>query len=236
MTTYQLDTILTQQEDLLKANVARCMQLLQAAQKSGQGIGVATGELTKAQRALAKFQADAAKETGGGRFTTLVEAVRWVIEQGYLVKERSAHDHIKAGVPRQKDGTWLQKQVEEYAQRTWENPSRTVEAVQDGDGGHKARLLKANADLMELKVLEKQGNLLDAAEEEARDAAVLLAIRRHLELFGPELLKAIINDLAGMVPDEIRTQMLQRLPEWNEGYQERVAEVFDQMAQAGGVA
>jgi hypothetical protein len=216
------------------------MQNLAAAQRGGSGIGAASTEMAKAQRALRAYQEQMAKDNSGGRFSTVLEAARWVMAHGFLVKERSACDHIKAGVPRQKDGTYLQAQVEEYAVRTWENPSRQMLEGGEEDSGHKARLLRANADLMELKVAEKKGALLDAAEEEARDAAILLGIRRHMEQGLPERIKAMVAELAGawregMTAEEFSAAAMVRLPEWIEADMDRLAEAFDKMAQAGGV-
>lgn len=228
-----LSAILDQQHDLLKATVATCMRNQQAALKSGTGIGAATDELRKAQKALAAYEADQARDSGG-RFATVIEASRWVMAQGYLVKERSACDHIKAGVAREKDGTYRQDKVEDYARRTWENPAQAVVESAAADD-YKGRLLKANAELMELKVKQQHGRLLDAAEEEARDAAVLLAIRRHLELGVVERVKGMIGDLSDILSEEQQAAAMVRLPEWIELEQERIAAAFDRLAVQGGV-
>lgn len=231
-----IDTLLEQQEALLKGAVARCMQNLAAAQRAGAGIGAASTELARAQRVLRDYQASQAREQAGGKFATVSEAVRYVIAQGYLVKERSAADHIKGNLARQADGSYLKAHVDDYALRTWDNPRQAAEtaASEEGDG-YKARLTKATAELAELKLAERKGNLLDAAEEEARDAAVLLGIRRHLEIGVPERIKGMIADLAGLLSEEQAALAMTRLPEWIEMEMERLAESFDQLAQAGGV-
>lgn len=236
-----VDAILGRQEALLKASVAKCMQNLAAAQRAGSGIGAASRELAQAQRALRDYQTRQAREQAGGTFATMVDAVHWVMAAGYLVKERSCADHLKANVARQDDGSLLKTKVEEYAERTWDNPSRQLQgACGDEDTSHKARLVKATADLAELKVKERMGSLLDAAEEEARDAAVLLGVRRHIEQGIPERVKRMVADLAlvwreGMTAEEFTAAAMVRLPEWTEMEMERLADAFDRLAQAGGV-
>lgn len=233
MTDAAVDKILDQREALYKQGVARCMQLLKEAQRAGVGIGAAAQELRKAERALQKFQEEQQAANAGGRFVTLQAAAEHVRELGFIVGQRSAENHIKAGVAREKDGTYLQAKVEEFAGRTWENPSRS--AADADDDSYKARLVKANAELMELKVAEKRGAVLDAAEEEARDAAVLLGIRRHLENGVPERIKRMIADLSAVMTEEQQALAMTRLPEWIELELERVADAFDLLAREGGV-
>lgn len=234
MTTEAVDKIIGQEEAVLKQGVARAMQLYVEAQRVGVGVGAAAQELTKAKRALERFEDRQKASDNGGRFATLQAAAEHVRELGFIVGQRSAENHIKAGVAREKDGTYLQTKVEEFAGRTWENPSRSA-AVDADDDSYKARLVKANAEMMELKLAERRGALLDAAEEEARDAAILLGIRRHLENGVPERIKRMIADLAVVMTEEQQALAMTRLPEWIELELERVADAFDLLAREGGV-
>lgn len=224
----KLDAILAQQEDLLKQAVARCM-----AKVNQEPTSANITDLRRAQKALAEYTRDQEAQASGGRFATAIEAARWIMAEGYLVKERSAIDHLKANVPRQKDGTWLQKHVDDYARRTWENPSRTAPPAPDLD--HKTRLVKAMADEKEIKVKQLHGNLLDAAEEEARDAAILLGIRRHLEVHVPDRAKALVAAVSQLLSDEQRGELTARLPEIIENDLNQIADIFDRLYQAGGV-
>lgn len=225
----KLDAILAQQESLLKQAVAKCMAKVNTEPTSAN-----LRDLKAAQKQLADFQRDQEQQTSGGRFSTVLEAARWIMAEGYLVKERSAHDHIKNNIPRQKDGTYLQKHIDDYARRTWENPGRL--AAEPDNTDHKARLVKAMADEREIKVKQLQSNLIDASEEEQRDAAVLLGIRRHLEVHVPDRAKALVAAVSQLLTDDQRGELTARLPEIIENDLDQIADIFDRLYQAGGIA
>lgn len=216
-----IDTILSQQEELLKQAVAKCMSRVNTDPNSAN-----LRDLRSAQKQLAEYQKNMQTETSGGRFTSTIEAARWIMAEGYLVKERSAQDHVKQNVARQKDGTYLQKHVEEYARRTWENPGQTQLQPEMDD---KARLIKAQADKLELGNEVTRGQYLLKSEEEARDARVLAAIKQAVENFGP----FIIQDLITIGKEQ--QHLDSAAPTLLARYSDQAADLFNRFAISGTI-
>lgn len=173
----------------------------------------------------------------GLRLASIPETLDYLTGQGYKVSRRTLYSHRAQGILKeQAGGGYLLYVVDAYARHHLERPGIAAPGGSAGAGAdHRARLVKAMAEERELKVSQLRGNLLNAAEEEARDAAVLLGIRRHMENSGAEIVKGIIADLAVVLTTEQQAAAMVRLPEWIEHYRDRLAAAFDQIAQAGGV-
>jgi hypothetical protein len=193
----KLDAILAQQEELLKQSVARCMAKVNAEPSSAN-----LRDLRAAQKQLAELQRQEEAKNDGGKFTTVIEAARWIMAEGFLVKERSAHDHIKNNVPRQKDGTWLQKHVEEYALRTWQNLRRgQFEAGGTGGADHKEEIAKETARKLRMKNDEEAGLLIrreDVQQVWIQSAAFL---KQDLSNFGPKHVDLTIERVIAYLRD-----------------------------------
>lgn len=188
----QIDAIIAQEEQVLKAAVAQALVAVNARRPG------ATADYQRAQKAFQAYQRRQAAEGDGGRFSTFIEAARWVMSQGYLVKERSAHDHLKRNIPRQKDGSLLLSQVEAYARRTWENPARPIVDTEESSD-HRSRLIKEQADKLALANEITRGLYLLKSEVEQRSAARLAFLKQDLANFGPFLVDRLLEQVAAFL-------------------------------------
>ena len=157
----------------------------------------------------------------------------WRGKQGGPVSERTVKYHIDLKtLVRGKEG-FGKKSVLNYAQANLTAPPESSAPVLDQDHGN--RLKKAMADERELKVAQLKSELLNAGEEAVRDAAILRGIMQQLEIAAPERAKRLISELAEFLTDEQRGLLTARLPELVEHDLERIADIFDRLAQDGGV-
>lgn len=159
---------------------------------------------------------------------TIADAHEWLTEQGFTVTERTVRNHIKSGMlpaqtSRNKKVTGIRLlDLARYAKIHLAKPD-----VAD-PSDHRARLLKQQADKIELENDIKRGKYIDRAEEEQRDAAVLAGFRKHLENAAPDRLNELISDLLKGIKDEkVRASIIAMQPEWLESDMNRLADIFD---------
>ena len=165
------------------------------------------------------------------RFETITAVLEYLRAEGYSPARRTLYAHRRNGVlPELPGGGFSKLAVDKYAAT---HLSR--DAAEENDLDHKSRLVRAQANMAELKVAMQRGELLDASAEEARDAAVLLAVRRHLEQGAADRIKMILQDMAVVLTNDQVATATTYLPEWIDNELERIAESFDLLAMAGGV-
>lgn len=192
-------------------------------------------EWNGAKAALEKFVQAQEESSAGVRFKNLSEVSRWLIRQGYKVQERTVRNHHKSGLfPIQPGGEFRQQDVEAYAKNRLDRPG-----YQDSSAignSHKDRLIKAQADEREFRTAQLQGRLIDAAEEEARDAKLWKAVRADIEQYAPALVNELVERIVACnPPDELRHRILAIVPELRDIYEDFIAEMFDRYAREGGI-
>lgn len=166
---------------------------------------------------------------------SVTTAYDYLVAQGFTLTRRTLQNHIKAGLlGANKDRSGKVKSIDHAALEKYATAHLERRAMQE-EVSHRMRKEKAEADIAEAKAHRMRGMYLDATEEEQRDAAVLLGIRRHLEISVPDRAKQIISGISSLLTDEQRGQLSARLPELIEQDKETIADIFDRLARAGGI-
>lgn len=192
-------------------------------------------EWNAAKSALEKFRQAKEETTAGARFKNLSEVSRWLIREGYKCQERTVRNHHKSGLfPIQPGGEFRQHDIEAYAKTHLDRPGYRDQAA--AGNSSKDRLIKAQAEEREFRTAQLKGRLIDAAEEEARDARLWKAVRADVEQYAP----AVINELVERIiacnpPEELRHRITAMIPELRDVYEDYIAEMFDRYAREGGV-
>lgn len=223
-------TIIDQEEQILTEAVARNLQAYQES---------ATVENQRNYLASKKALEDFRKrQTVEETLKNLEDISRWVVTEGYIVSPRTVRNHsTRPGFPhRQKDGTWLKCEIEAYADANWDNPSRrkaeTAPTVPDA----RDRLQIAMAEERELKNQKLRGELIDAAEEEIRDARLWGAVRADIENRAPNVINEMIERVLALdLSDVDKAEISALVPTLRTIYEDFIDEMFDRYAREGGI-
>lgn len=222
--------IIDQEEQILTEAVARNLQAYQES---------ATVEnqrnLQAAKKALDDFRK---QQITAETLKNLEDVARWVVTEGYIVSPRTVRNHsTRPGFPHmQKDGTWLKSEVEAYADANWENPSRRKQDTAPPVPDARNRLQEAMADERELKNQKLRGELIDAAEEEIRDARLWGAVRADIENRAPNVVNEMVERVLALdLPDSIKAEILALVPTLRTIYEDFIDEMFDRYAREGGI-
>lgn len=191
-------------------------------------------EWNAAKAAMEKFRRD--QESGGApRLKNLAEVSRWLIREGYKVQERTVRNHYKQHLfPAQPGGEFLLRDIEAYAQRHLDRPGHESQGIEPTS---KDRLTAAMAQERELRVKKLEGALLDAAEEEARDARLWRAVRYEVEQQAPSVINELMEQVLSLpeISEELRQRMVSLIPGLRVTYEENIADIFNRFAVDGGV-
>ena len=191
--------------------------------------GSTISAVEKARKALDDYTSAA---TCGEKFGTQTAALEYLQRTYQIEKSKLSKDCKEGKVPR-KDGLYHAKDLDFYAEAAHLRP-RTSAPILITDGSD--RLKSAMAEEREIRVSMLKGNLIDAAEEEARDSRLWFAVRTDIENRGPAVVNELINRIAAMgLPDDITERILALAPELRVTFEEDLAEIFDRYATAGGI-
>lgn len=229
--TERIDAILEQQEQALKLAVAKAMKAMNEAPTTAN-----VRAYQAASKALAGFQREQGQESAAERLPNLEQAAAWLIQQGFLVSARTVRNHADrvAGFPRkQKDGSYLQAEVLDYARRAWENPSQPL-VGDDKPADHADAIKRETARKLQMDNDIKAGHYLLRSSEEQRDAAVLAGFRRHLESSAPERLQALLAEIGAHLPDGVKGIITARQPEYLQRDLDFLADMFDGFVRLAG--
>lgn len=186
----------------------------------------------KARKALDDYRADQAGDASGEKFKTQAAALQY-LQRSYKIEKSKLSKDVQDGKVPRKDGAFAAKDLEYYANacRLELKTSEQQPVLSDNS----ERLKKAMAEEREYKLQQLKGALLDAAEEERRDAMLLTGVRRHLEMSVPDWISAMVSAVSKSLTDDQRAQLAIRNPEIAELMHESIAESFDMLARQGGV-
>jgi len=161
-------------------------------------------------------------------FTSIAAAHAWLKQEGYDITDRSVRNHIQEGkLPAEKNRTGKVKSIrlidlERYAK----NHLQKIVADPTSD---RDRLVKGQADKVEIENKIKLGKLIDRETEEQRDAAILSGFRQHLETSAPDRLQGILADILKLIDDgNLRAAIIARQPGWLEQDMDMLADIFDE--------
>lgn len=180
-----------------QALASAVLRLKIAAMKGEKG---APSELTRANKALADYREQ--QSASGDRFRNLAEAARWIITQGYIVSERSVHNHSRSpGFPhRQKDGSYIKQQIEEYAVGAWDNPARKGQAgAENNPTDHKLGIQRETQRKLQLQNDEREGILILRSLAEQELSARLAFLKRDLYNLGPRAIDTLVENFCILV-------------------------------------
>lgn len=178
-------------------------------------------------------------------FRTALDAARWIHAQGYvgrrgIVSEHQARREVAKLKADPRHG-YPFAVVKKLADKTWGNLKADAIVASDEEelSGNlfdsKERLVAAQARLQELKVKELEGRLVDRAEADKREVAIILGIKSHLETAIPDRAIGLLSGVKALIPAEHHPAIDSHLPEIIEHDREQVADIFDQLARLGGV-
>lgn len=185
----------------------------------------------RAQKALEDHQRDLA-EGNGERFKTQAAALEYLQRTWKIEKSKLSRDVQEGRCPR-KDNHYFARDLDYYAHAARLEPKTTEQKLTvDNDD----RLRAAQAEERELRVAKLKGELIDAAEEEARDARLWYAVRTDIESEGPRIVNELVNRIAALnLPEEHHTRIAALVPELRNTFEDTLAEIFDRYAQQGGI-
>ena len=171
-------------------------------------------------------------QNSGEKFPTQTAALEYLQRTYQIEKSKLSKDSKDGKVPR-KDGLYHAKDLDYYAEAV-HLKTKTSAPVVINDGSE--RLKSAMAEEREIRVSMLKGNLIDAAEEEARDSRLWFAVRTDIENHGPAVVNELINRIAAIgLPEEITTRIIGLVPDLRVTYEDAIAEIFDRYARAGGL-
>lgn len=186
----------------------------------------------KARRAVDDYASAQASDAAGEKFKTQAGALEYLQRTWKIEKSKLSKD-VQTGKCPRKDGYFPVRDLDFYAQAVRLEPKTSAPAQQNDS---KDRLHAAMADERELKLAQLRGELIDAAEEEARDARLWAAIRSDIESEAPAIVNELVNRIATLGLDDVTHQrILNLVPELRMTYEDAVADIFDRYAKEGGI-
>ena len=187
----------------------------------------------KARKAVDDYNSAQAGDSAGEKFKTQAAALQY-LQRTYKIEKSKLSADVQSGKVPRKDGSFSAKDLDYYA-NACRLELKTSEPQQPNDDGSE-RLKVAQAELAELKLQERRGQLIDAAEEEARDARLWFAVRTDIENQGPNIINHLINRIGDLgLPEEIHQRVTALVPELRQEYEDQLADIFDRYAKDGGV-
>lgn len=168
----------------------------------------------------------------GEKFTTQTAALEYLQRTYQIQKSKLSKDCTTGKVPR-REGVYHAKDLDFYAAAVHLSPLTSAPAPA-ADSGDRLKLAMAKEREYRLSMLE--GSLIDAAEEEARDARLWFAVRTDIENHGPAIINDLVNRVASLgLPEDITGRILSLVPELRATYEDSLAEIFDRYARDGGI-
>lgn len=183
----------------------------------------------KARKALDDYQSG---QTSGEKFATQAAALAY-LQRAWQIKKSKLSKDVRDGKVPKKDGQFTAADLDFYARAAHLKP-RTIDPQPAQDGSD--RLKSAMAEEREIRVKQLKGELIDAAEEEARDARLWFAVRSDIENHAPAVVNELINRIAALdLPEDITARIHALAPELRAAYEDTIAEIFDRYAKDGGI-
>jgi len=200
MTTPETDITATldQEEQRLLAHRDGCLDL---AKRKPTGANLKS--LKKAEALLGDFRSARYETSGETTFASLMDVVTHLDTAGWKISKSSAYEHkdegkIRPGV----DGKYTLSAVQEYArqhlQRKDGSSPTTANLQEDKLRGH-IRQISADAEMRELKLQERRGELIPREHVEVELAARAGDLKTHLDASARSSATRIIKLVGGDV-------------------------------------
>ncbi|QOX78744.1 hypothetical protein FY034_07310 [Trichlorobacter lovleyi] len=187
----------------------------------------------KARKAVDDYNSAQAGDPAGEKFKTQTAALLY-LQRTYKIEKSKLSADVQAGKVPRKDGVYSAKDLDYYANAVRLELKNSEPQQNSEDGGE--QLKRFQAQLAELKLQERRGQLIDAAEEEARDAKLWFAVWSDIENQGPNVINQIINRIGDLgLPEEIHQRITALVPELRQEYEDTLADIRDRYARDGGI-
>lgn len=214
------------------SHIADLQAILEAANRAAKDKPTSANisAVEKARKALEEYQAQ--QDDTVSRFRTQAAALEYLQQRYQIQKSKLSKDVNDGRVPR-KDGCYLAADLDYYA-KAGNLPLLTSEGPSTDDLADEIK--KETARKLRIQNEEREGLLINKAEEEARDAKLWAAVKADIENHAPAIVHELINRILPVVPDdEIKAKILALSHELRINYEDALADIFDRYAQQGGV-
>lgn len=205
--------------------------ILDAAKRSAKDAPT-TANIAAVERARKALETYQSRTDGADRYRTQAAALEYLQRTWQIQKSKLSKDVNDGKVPR-KDGYYTAKDLDYYAQACNLTPLNSHAAQPDGLSDE---IKRETARKLRIQNEEREGLLINKAEEEARDAKLWGAIKADIENNGQRIVHELINRILPIVSDDdLRARILNLNHELRIVYEDAVADVFDRYAIDGGV-
>jgi hypothetical protein len=163
------------------------------------------------------------------------------------VSERSIHNHAKyPGFPhKQKDGSYIKQQVEDYARGVWENPTLGRQPSSSENEDYSTGIKRETERKLKLKNDVEEGRLVSVEDEIRRRVQVIVGLKTSMENHRStfvQILSEKMHSSALIVmppvadPDEWQRKAIDDLvSEAGHLYSDIMLQVFAEIGKQGGV-
>ena len=184
----------------------------------------------KARKALEGYQHNHGE--AGERFKTQAAALEYLQRTYKIEKSKLSKDVNDGRVPR-KDGYFYARDLDYYANADRLETRNSVQITTDGLSDD---IKRETARKLRIQNEEREGQLINKAEEEARDAKLWAAIKSDLENYAPAIVHELINRILPIVPDDdLKARILALAHDLRLTYEDAIADIFDRYAKNGGI-
>jgi DNA-directed RNA polymerase subunit F len=184
----------------------------------------------KARKALEGYQHNHGE--AGERFKTQAAALEYLQRTYKIEKSKLSKDVNDGRVPR-KDGGFYAKDLDYYANADRLETRNSIQVTTDGLSDD---IKRETARKLRIQNEEREGQLINKAEEEARDAKLWAAIKSDLENHAPAIVHELINRILPIVPDDdLKARVLALGHDLRLTYEDAIADIFDRYAKNGGM-
>lgn len=161
-------------------------------------------ELRKVERELTDFRADRYESSGGQLFDSLMDVIDYLDASGWKISKSTAYEHKDAGKIRPGgDGKYTMATVMEYArqhlQRKDGGGSDEKANLQEQKLTEEIRRISSDAEMRELKLKERRGELISREHVEIELAARAGDLKTHLDASARSSSTRIIKLVGGDV-------------------------------------
>lgn len=200
MTTPETDITATidQEETRLLKHRDDCLDL---AKRKPTGANLKA--LKKAETALSDFRAARYESAGGQIFDSLMDVIAFLDMDGWKISKSTAYEHKDEGKVRPgADGKYslatVQKYAQDHLQRKDGGSPGVINLQEDKLRGH-IRQISADAEMRELKLQERRGELIPREHVEVELAARAGDLKTHLDASARSASTRIIKLVGGDV-------------------------------------
>lgn len=176
----------------------------------------------RARKALDDYRAGA--ESGGERYKTQASALEYLQRRWKIEKSKLSKDVQEGRCPR-KDGYFSARDLDFYASAAHLDPC-TTEAPRREDVD--TQIKSETARKLRLHNEEREGMLINRAEEEARDAKLLTAIKSDMTNNATVIVHELINlALPVISSDDERSRILAMAHDLRTFFEDMIDDLFD---------